>query len=66
MPKRASLKNKVFKIIRVCDLLAAILSSLLIAFYYISSKAWYLSDIISVSIIGTCLKIFKIKNLKYL
>lgn len=57
--------RRLFKSFRVCDLVAALLSGLVVVLYYFSRRAWYLNDLIALCIMGVSVKIFKIKSMKY-
>lgn len=50
--------------VRICDIISILVSIGLLVGYFESSKAWYMNDIICVGIVGTCIKMLKITNLK--
>jgi len=58
------LKITIIYVIRICDVLSFIIALAIIFAYLYTNRAWYLSDLISMGIMGTSVKLFKIRSLK--
>ncbi|CAD8091589.1 unnamed protein product [Paramecium primaurelia] len=55
---------KSFYFIRYCDIFAIILGAALFAIYLATEQIWILSNLISICILGSLIKLFKITSLK--
>ncbi|KAM3146053.1 hypothetical protein pb186bvf_001710 [Paramecium bursaria] len=64
LPILLKLQYKLFFKLRLCDILAFLITFGLILGYWITEKAWYLNDIISFCFIGGFIKLFKICSMK--
>jgi hypothetical protein len=58
------LQVKIYKELRVCDLLSLLISLALVLWYSLAGQAWYTSDFLALSIVGASLKLFKVTSFR--
>lgn len=58
------MKKRVLWYFRLSDILSTTIAIVIIFGYDYSAKAWYFNDLMAICLIGSAVKIFKLKSLK--
>lgn len=48
----------------MCDFVSLVLATALLCAYSFSGKAWEVSDLVSLAVMGSAVKLFKVKNMR--